>query len=70
MRDDMPGEVDFSKGIRGKFYKPGARLNMPVYLDAEVQDYLAARAQARGIEVGQLVSELLEKDIELIEAAS
>lgn len=38
-------------------------------LEAEVQDYLAARAKARGIEVGQLVNELLKKDIELIEAA-
>jgi hypothetical protein len=67
--DDMPGEIDFSKGVRGKFFKPGARRNAPVYLDADVQDYLAARAKARGIEVAQLVNELLKKDIELIEAA-
>ena len=40
-----------------------------MYLDADVQAYLAARAQARGIEVEQLVNELLKKDIELIEAA-
>ena len=40
-----------------------------MYLEAEVQDYLAARAKARGIEVAQLVNELLKKDIELIEAA-
>jgi hypothetical protein len=67
--DDMPAEIDFSKGTRGKFFKAGARLSLPVYLEAEVQDYLAARAKARGIEVGQLVNELLKKDIELIEAA-
>jgi hypothetical protein len=67
--DDMPGEIDFSKGVRGKFFKPGARLNTPVYLDADVQDYLTVRAKARGIEVAQLVNELLRKDIELIDAA-
>lgn len=67
--DDMPGEIDFAKGKRGKFFKPGARISLPVYLEADVQDYLAARAKARGIEVGQLVNELLKKDIELIEAA-
>ena len=67
--DDMPTEVDFAKGVRGKFFKPGAQLNLPVYLEADVQDYLAARAKARGIEVAQLVNELLKKDIELIEAA-
>ena len=67
--DDMPAEIDFSKGTRGKFFKAGARLNLPVYLEAEVQAYLADRAKARGIEVAQLVNELLKKDIELIEAA-
>jgi hypothetical protein len=67
--DDLPAEIDFSKGVRGKFFKPGARLNLPVYLEADVQAYLADRAKARGIEVAQLVNELLKKDIELIEAA-
>jgi len=67
--DDMPSEIDFSKGTRGKFFKPGATINLPVYLEAEVQAYLADRAKARGIEVAQLVNELLKKDIELIEAA-
>ena len=67
--DDMPAEIDFSKGTRGKFFNPGARLDLPVYLEAEVQAYLADRAKARGIEVAQLVNELLKKDIELIEAA-
>lgn len=67
--DDMPAEIDFSKGSRGKFFKPGAQINLPVYLEAEVQAYLADRAKARGIEVAQLVNELLKKDIELIEAA-
>lgn len=67
--EDMPAEIDFSNGARGKFFHAGARLSLPVCLEAEVQDYLAARAKARGIEVGQLVNELLKKDIELIEAA-
>jgi hypothetical protein len=67
--DDMPAEIDFSKGVRGKFFKAGARLDLPVYLEAEVQAYLADRAKARGIDVTQLVNELLKKDIELIEAA-
>jgi hypothetical protein len=67
--DDMPAEIDFSKGVRGKFFKSGTATHLPVYLDAEVQAYLSARAKARGVEVGQLVNELLKKDIELIEAA-
>ena len=66
---DMPAEIDFSEGTRGKFLKPGAVINLPVYLEPEVQAYLADRAKARGIEVAQLVNELLKRDIELIEAA-
>ena len=65
--EGMPGEIDFSKGTRGKFFNPEAQHSLPVYLEADVQDYLAKHAQARGIEVAQLVNELLKKDIELIE---
>lgn len=62
--------VTACRSARGKFFKPGAALNVPVYLDAEVQAYLSARAKSRGVDVGQLVNDLLKKkDIELIEAA-
>ncbi len=67
--DDIPPEIDFSGGTRGKFFKPDATLGLPVYLDADIRAYLSARAEARGIAVNQLVNELLKKDIELIEAA-
>jgi len=67
--DDLPAEIDFSQGRRGQFYQPQTHLNLPVYLEAEVEAYLAARAKAKGVEVGQLVNDLLKKDIELIEAA-
>jgi hypothetical protein len=65
--DEMPSEIDFSGGTRGKFFRADVHLSFPVYLDAEVQAYLSVRAKARGVEVGQLVNELLKKDIELIE---
>jgi hypothetical protein len=45
--EDMPAEIDFSKGARGKFFKPGTAINLPVYLDAEVQAYFAARQGSR-----------------------
>jgi predicted HicB family RNase H-like nuclease len=66
--DDMPEEIDFSGGERGKFYRPGATFNLPVYLDAPVREYLTARAQAKGVPLNELVNQLLKKDIELIEA--
>jgi hypothetical protein len=67
--DDMPAEIDFSKGTRGKFFRPGARLNLPVYLDDQVQTRLAALADAKGVDFSVLVNDLLRKDIELIEMA-
>jgi hypothetical protein len=67
--DEMPAEIDFSKGVRGKFYRSGMRLRLPIYLDDETQTYFINRAQAKGMDVSALVNELLKKDIELIEAA-
>ena len=64
----MKKEYDFSKGVRGKFFKPNAKLNLPVYLDSEIQNYLRERAQSKGVELNQLVNDLLRKDIDMIES--
>ena len=63
----MKREYDFSKGVRGRFHRPGATLKLPVYLDADVLDYLAAKAKMKGVEVNDMVNDLLRKDIALIE---
>ena len=65
----MKDHYDFSKGTRGKFHKPDAVFRLPVYLDEKVQDYLAAKADAKGVELADLVNDMLRKDIELIEIA-
>ena len=64
----MKKDYDFSKGERGKFYRPDAQLNIPIYLDSAVHTYLAARAKSKNIELDQLVNELLRKDISLIKS--
>jgi len=63
----MKQEYDFSKAERGKFYRPDAKMNLPVYLDEDVKEYLAERARAKGIGLGEMVNDLLKKDIALIE---
>ena len=65
----MKAHYDFSKGKRGQFHDPDAVFMLPVYLDPDVQTYLSATAQAKGVELAELVNSLLKKDIELIEAA-
>jgi cytidylate kinase len=63
----MKQRYDFSKGERGKFYRPGARLRLPIYLDAKLQARLERIAQRKGRDLGEVVSDLLKKDVELIE---
>ncbi|MHB8392155.1 MAG: hypothetical protein ACYDDA_13635 [Acidiferrobacteraceae bacterium] len=62
----MKARYDFSKGERGKFYKADAVFKLPVYLDEDVQNYLVKKAEAKDIELTDLVNDLLRKDIELI----
>lgn len=66
--DDIPTEVDFTGAPRGKFYQPNLRLNLPVYLDAEVQDYLNVIAAKKGMPLSQLANDLLKREIGIIEA--
>lgn len=67
--DDMPAEIDFSGATRGKFFQPGAQLQLPIHLDAQVQETLAKLANAKGIDLSVFVNDLLKKDIELIQMA-
>jgi len=66
---DMPAEIDFSEATRGKFHRPGAKVHMPVHLDAEVRAYLSALAASKGVTLSDLVNDLLKKDIAALEAA-
>jgi hypothetical protein len=65
--DQMPAEIDFAGAKRGQFYTADAQLNLPLYLDQNVQATLAALASAKGVDFSALVNDLLKKDIELIE---
>ncbi len=66
----MKDHYDFPKAERGKFFRKDAALKIPVYLEPEVRRYLSERAKAKGVEVGDLVNDLLKHDIEMIKAAS
>lgn len=63
----MKREYDFSKGERGKFYRPGASLNLPIYLEDNVRIYFEEKARSKGMEIGELVNEILKSDIALFE---
>jgi hypothetical protein len=64
----MKPEYDFKNAERGKFFRPEAVLRLPIYLEPEVQDYLAAKAQAKNIDLDDLVNELLKQEIRIAES--
>ncbi len=63
----MKEEYDFSNAERAKFYRPDTQLNIPVYLDQDVENWFAEKAKAKGVNLQSLVNELLRKDISLIQ---
>lgn len=65
----MKAEYDFSKGERGKFYHPGATLNLPVYLDPDVDTFMRQVSLKTGKDVEKLVNEWLRSNIKLVESA-
>lgn len=64
----MKPEYDFSKGERGKFFRPNAELRLPIYLTADVQNYLTERAAQKGRSLGEMVNTLLKQEIRMIES--
>ena len=63
----MKAHYNFSKAERGKFYRKGTRLRLPIYLSDELQKRLERIAQKNGRDVGDVVSNLLVRDVELLE---
>ena len=63
----MKSNYDFSRGVRGKFYREGAELRLPICLDAKLQKQLEELAQKNGKDVSELVNQLLKREVQLIE---
>ena len=62
----MKREYDFSKGVRGKFYRKGAQLRLPIYLDSRLQRRLERLARQKGKEIGEMVSQLVKKEVRFL----
>lgn len=64
----MKTEYDFSKGERGKFYRPRLKINLPVYLDDESATFIEQIVKKKKKDVSTVVNELIHSDKRLIEA--
>lgn len=63
----MKLDYDFSHAVRGKFYRKGAELRLPIYLDNAMRRRLERIAKRKGKPVGDLVNQLLKKDLAVLE---
>jgi hypothetical protein len=51
------------RGERGKFYRPGVELNIPIYLDPDVAKVVRAQAKRKDASIEAVVNDWLRKDI-------
>ena len=67
--DGVPPEIDFGKSVRGRHHiPPGSKVFMPVSIEKGVWEYFFGKAEQRGVELSELVTEVLKRDIEINEA--
>jgi hypothetical protein len=66
--EPMKAEYDFSKGERGRFYRPDAEFSFPIYLEPDVDAYLNELADERDEDVQQLVNEWLRVNIKFVQS--
>ena len=61
----MKKEYDFSKGVRGKFYKKDIQLNIPVYLEDENLKFVEKIANKNNTDMNQVVNDLIKENIKI-----
>jgi hypothetical protein len=67
--NDMPAEIDFGKGVRGLHHiPPDAKVLMPASIERSVWEYFSGKAEQRGVDLSDLLTEVLKRDIEINEA--
>jgi len=67
--DDMPAEIDFGKGVRGLHHIPhGAKVFLPVSIERSVWEYFSNKADQKGNDLSELLTDVLKREIEIDKA--
>jgi len=61
----MKKEYDFSNAEQGKFYIQSEDIQMPIYLDKDILQFLNKQRAKSDENMETLVNDLLRKDIEI-----
>jgi hypothetical protein len=65
----IPAEIDFRKGVRGLHHiPPGAKVFLPASIERSVWEYFSVKAEQKGVELSELLTDVLKRDIEINEA--
>ncbi len=66
--EKMPAEIDFSQGVRGLHHIPSrAKVFLPASIERSVWEYFSDKAAKKGIDLGELLTDVLRRDIEINE---
>ncbi len=63
----MKDEYDFSNAEQGKFYRPIAELDIPIYLDKEIKDFFIKNMNKKNssFSLNKTINNLIRYDIEI-----
>lgn len=59
----MRKEYDFSKAEQGKFYRPLEELEIPIYLDKEIEKFFIKKALEKNLKIEELINGILREEI-------
>ncbi|WP_044406483.1 hypothetical protein [Thiomicrospira microaerophila] len=68
----MKQEYDFSAAEQGRFYRPIDALDIPIYLDQDVKQFMLTKLKSKSntTSLSELINSLLKKDIEITKQLS
>lgn len=68
----MREEYDFSNAVQGKFYRPIEELDIPIYLDKDIKEFLMSKMKnnSKDFSLNSIVNALLKQDIEISKTLS
>jgi len=68
-QDSMPANIDFSNGVRGRHTIPtGSKVFLPATIEKSVWEYFSSKAEQKGVDMSELLTDVLKRDIEINEA--
>ena len=60
--------LDALRGVRGKFYRPNVRLNLPIYLDDDVAEFVQKYAEQKKVDAQTVVNDILRGSRDMLQA--